>query len=149
MREIKFRGIATHDYETSTDGVEKGDWVYGHYYFDRPSGNGVIVTTLTAESGGVGSGVVQANIFVDHKTISQYTGLKDKNGVEIYDGDILTTGLTNKQAIKKVIVEDFEDGMYWFKSIGEDYKTTWRELHSLEKLKVIGNIYEHSHLLKQ
>jgi hypothetical protein len=88
MREIKFRAKAIESYETDIDGIEKGDWVYGYYYFCRERMSGIIVTTLQKECGGIGSGLVQVEIRVDPKTVGQYIGTEDKNGKEIWRNEM-------------------------------------------------------------
>jgi uncharacterized phage protein (TIGR01671 family) len=86
---LKFRAKATQDYGTNTDGIQKGDWVYGYYYFCRNRMSGIIVTDLGAESGGVGSGIVQAEVEVDEKTLGQSTGKNDKDGEEVFEGNMV------------------------------------------------------------
>lgn len=72
--------------------------------------------------------------------VMQYTGLKDKNGKEIYEGDILSWG-------KSVVAEVYWDNQWgWLTRNGE--KTGGGlGLSAPEYVEVIGNIYENPELL--
>ena len=91
----------------------------------------------------------------EYKVIyQQYTGLKDKNGREVYEGDIVTYNNFNSlrtggHAEDKIIVGKvvFDFGMWIVESI--DYSQDLYEAHvNDEEILVIGNIYENPELLK-
>ena len=83
--------------------------------------------------------------------LMQYTGLKDKNGVEIYEGDILSTDLS-----RPYLIVEFRNGafMYQCHHDGQNYYDFMEPAN--ERLKfntkyheVIGNIYENPELLER
>lgn len=81
--------------------------------------------------------------------LMQYTGLKDKNGIEIYEGDILSTDLD-----RPYLIVEFRNGAFMFQchDNGKDYydfmATTDENSNFTKYHEVIGNIYENPDLLK-
>ena len=76
--------------------------------------------------------------------LMQYTNLKDKNDVEIYEGDICKTNLV--PFIRYVSV--FEEGCFMFEEHDGGRPIEWVGRISSTELEVIGNIYENKDLLK-
>ena len=71
--------------------------------------------------------------------LMQYTGLKDRNGVEIYEGDLLSAGLD-------VIEILWWDAGFYVQIVGNKLPTgNMFEIH--QRGEVIGNIYENPELL--
>lgn len=126
MREIKFRGL----------GVD-GKWWYGESSPTKEFRHVNLATFFANAHAGA----------IRPETIGEWTGLKDKNGKEIYEGDVLSGYVPSSEG-----EVDFEYAKVVFKNgcfkanIGNYYFPCLYETASLE---VIGNIYDDGHLLKE
>lgn len=74
--------------------------------------------------------------------VQQFTGLKDKTGKEIYEGDILSLGGGMRKKLHEIV---FIDGTFTFENTPYDNEGIFESnLH-----KIIGNIYENPELLEK
>ena len=114
MREIKFRGYDE----------EKNCWRYGHFF---ETVEGIRRCYNIVENR-------EIKYYVNSDTVGQYIGLKDKNGQEIYDGDIVHCINTNKTDIVKLTKFEGIEGSL---CIGYEFETSYND-----KIEIIGNIHE-------
>lgn len=139
MREIKFRAW-DNDKKTMVYGVEKFYDSLGTFYDGNGKELDIYQDTSLWRFSSFGS------LLENKIPIMQYTGIKDKNGREIYDGDILNRGalihsvrwdrLRNSWNISS------ESTMITFQIING--ALSWDE----SNIEIIGNIYENKELLK-
>lgn len=128
MREILFRGKCT----------ANGKWVYGDLL-----NVGVDYDYAIRTYGGREHGQVNA---VNEKTVGQYTGLTDKNGKRIWEGDIVKTYKFNTPNKKYIIKFDLLLGAFIGESADDMYFTTFDG--DSDCFEIIGNIHDNPELLE-
>ena len=127
MRERKFRGKSK----------ETGKFVYGSYVHNRFP---VIVPHGEYYSKPL---IAEAMEWVDGDTIGQFTGLKDRNNREIYEGDIIRSFVPNRDEYGAII--DYNDEITVFR----DVRTAPEQFVFLTEPQIIGNIYENPELMEK
>lgn len=162
MREILFRGKAINraegrEYRTN---YKNGDWVYGLVtkMFDERYKEFPAEMTNTDGIGGVE---------VDYRTIGQCTGLTDKNGKKIFEGDIVKTHYANVQKsdfyanaqksdfIEQVVFHNGKFCAYFSNQLCKQWVNLYDGIKHLpqdksvymDSVEVIGNIYDNPELL--
>lgn len=81
----------------------------------------------------------------DSLVIQQFTGLLDKNGKEIYEGDILHYFDDSDDSRGKVVFEDYQWIIKWQWG---GYTKSFGVWENSDEITVIGNIFENSDLIK-
>lgn len=141
MREIKFRGLE----------ILTGDWVKGSHVQTGTGTHFILPQNLIADS--------IPNYHVDKETVGQYTGLKDKNSKEIYEGDIVVYSRVQYTDCSRTVIEAMAPPV-----VGEVYyaDSVWLGLKNSNssgrilmpgtidngEFEIIGNIYENPELLE-
>ena len=139
-REIKFRGKR----------IDNGEWGYGSYYYDGVDGTHFVDnwrnTKPDPNDGSID--LIHEWHQVHPETVGQYTGLNDKDGNEIYEGDFVSTDL--ERPYTKII---FKNGAFMFECYdGNLYHDIFFPTSDLPKIKyeygkVIGNIHDNPELI--
>ena len=142
MREILFRGIRKDTHE----------WVYGFYgeYFN---GKKNIPCISIVDAHAIAGSFCHEVIL---ETVGQYTGLTDKNGNRIFDGDVLKMEIKSnyinplQAPLVFIGVCKFKDGAFGFSKqrAGIEEFTAFSSTTYNVEFEIIGNIHDNADLLK-
>lgn len=90
----------------------------------------------------------EKNIKFEDVEIVQYTGLKDKNGEEIYEGDIVYT-VYDGYVFEGVVVYDLSELGFKATNGKEHYGSNFQYLTCCEEIEVEGNVFENPEFLEE
>ena len=132
MREILFRGKR----------IANDEWVEGYLYITRDGECEIGHYNPKAK-------IERWTGVVDPETVGQYTGLKDKNGKRIFEGDVVKVEYTGTNSgldgIGEVLFENCKFALLW----GHKKEVVCLTHFCNVRFEVIGNIYENSELLEK
>jgi uncharacterized phage protein (TIGR01671 family) len=127
--------------------VDNGEWVKGSLiihsgYAFITGGNQILKTPSKKYNLHTFEGLYE----VDPDTVSQYTGLKDRNGKMIFEGDVVKTksgwyGYFEEYYPEKIAEVVYENNNFTLKCYTHDY---W-----YEQCEIVGNVFDTPELLKE
>ena len=137
MREILFRGRRR----------DNREWVFGCYYkqtecYGDDTENHIII----ASSEDLSYDQVLDYYYVDPETVGQFTGLTDKNGKKIFEGDIIRCIATMCDGREMVGYIIYEDCCF---CVNENRTANLPAMDLCDAFEVIGNIHDNPDLFKE
>ncbi|EKT8893855.1 hypothetical protein CJV40_002234 [Listeria monocytogenes] len=136
MREIEFRGKR----------IDNGEWVYGNLMQFEDSATFIFADERKGASTLTYAHFIINNMHaIDEKTIGQYTGLKDKNGNKIFEGDIVNCKFFDRMVGDIAGVINFIDCVW---AVSDFKNKRLYQLIDVDNIEIIGNMHENPDLLE-
>ena len=140
MRPIKFRGRTF-----------PGAWFYGNLVQIDEDCRIQFKDSITDEDSGKTIEFYRS-VSVDPSSIGQFTGLLDRNGKEIYEGDIITVNGRYPRVVLWDMVswalmpcEHYHDKHFWVMNLQHPENDWWEKF--ADEMEIIGNIYDNPELM--
>lgn len=119
MREILFRAKT----------ADENQWIYGDIFHSGACPEVVRIHDYKN----------RVNYAVNPETLGQYTGLTDRNGVKIFEGDLVAPDSNAEPMIVKI-----EDGIFMAELAN---RKEWLFIYEVVVWEIVGNIYDNPELL--
>ena len=135
MRDYLFRGKR----------IDNGEWVKGYYikatrHWHEHGIHEEWIAVDTIQNGGWCN--VRSKYAVIPETVGQFTGLSDKNGKKIFEGDVVDILTENEEAG----IVTYDEGCFYVKADG--FSIDFRNNINGDDLLIIGNIHDNPEILK-
>lgn len=137
MRDILFRGKH----------VDNGEWVTGTPFIEANCCKMITAVALHPDFVDEGNVYFSEGFPVRQETVGQYTGLTDKNGKKIFEGDIVNCVYVGDLRTY-IVVWDKDESDFKAISSEESYRHNVQYLCCCDEVEIIGNIFDNPELLE-